>query len=175
MNRTEKSDQIEVMREKFAKASAAFVTEYRGMTVESLGELRKKVRAGDGEVKVIKNRLARLALKGSAFENLYDEFKGPVAVALSYKDPVPVAKALTDSLSDTSPFKLRVGSLGGKSIKEKEIAALSKLPDRNTLLSMMLSALQGPSRNFAMVLAAVPRNFANVITAVRDQKEKETK
>lgn len=175
MNRTEKSAQIDIMREKFAKASAAFVTEYRGMTVESLGELRKKVRAGNGEVKVIKNRLAKVALKGTAFENLAEEFKGPVALALSYKDPVPVAKALADSVSETSPFKLRVGSLGGKSIKEKEITALSKLPDRNTLLSMMLSALQGPARGFATVISAIPRDFANVMTAVKDKKEKESK
>lgn len=173
MNRTEKSSMVDVLKEKFLKANAAFVTEYRGMTVETLGDLRKKVRAGKGEVKVIKNRLAKIALKGSAFENLATEFKGPVAIALSYGDPVPVAKALTEAISDTSPFKLRIGSLSGKFVQTKEIEALSKLPDRNTLLSMMLSALQGPTRNLATVLAAVPRDFANVLNAVKDQKGKQ--
>ena len=173
MNRTEKSEMIEVLREKFLKANAAFVTEYRGMTVETLGDLRKKDRAGAGEVKVIKNRLAKIASKGSIFENLIEEFKGPIALALSYKDPVPVAKALTEAVTETSPFKLRIGSLGGKFIKEKEIIALSKLPDRNTLLSMMLSALQGPTRGLAVVLSAVPRDFAQVLNAVKQQKEKQ--
>jgi len=173
MNRTEKSEMIDVLKEKFLKASAAFVTEYRGMTVGSLDELRNKVRAGQGEVKVIKNRLAKIATKGSAFEHLIDELKGPIALALSYKDPVPVAKALAEAISDTSPFKLRIGSLGGKFIKEKEIVALSKLPDRNTLLSMMLSAMQGPARGFAVVLNAVPQNFAQVLNAVKEQKAKQ--
>lgn len=158
------------MKQKFAKASAAFVTEYRGMTVESLGELRKRVRSGNGEVVVIKNRLARIATKGSSFESLGEHFKGPIALALSYQDPVPVAKALIDSISETSPFKVRIGTLQGKALSENEIKALSKLPDRNTLLSMLVGTLQAPATNFVNVLAALPRNLANVVTAVKDQK-----
>ncbi|MBS1985292.1 MAG: 50S ribosomal protein L10 [Bdellovibrionales bacterium] len=170
MNKTEKSDVVEVLKEKFAKATAAFITEYRGMPVESLGDLRKKVRGGSGEVHVIKNRLARIASKGSAFEGMSEHFKGPVALALSFKDPVPVAKAITESVSETSPFKIRMGSLGGKSLSEKEIQALSKLPDRNTLLAMLLGALQAPMRNFASVTAALPRDLVNALTAVKDKK-----
>jgi large subunit ribosomal protein L10 len=175
MNRTEKTESVEALREKFLKAKAAFVTEYRGMTVDKLFDLRKKVRAAEGELKVVKNRLAKIALKGSAYEGLLNEFKGPVAVALSYKDAGGIAKALSESVSETSPFKIRVASLGGASalIDEAGIKALSKLPSREVLLSMMLSAIRAPVQNFANVIAATPRNLANVLTAVKDQKAKQ--
>jgi len=171
MNKTEKNVVVEQLREKFMKASAAFVTEYRGMPVESLGELRKKIHHGHGEVHVIKNRLAKIAAKGSAFENLGEHFKGPIALALSFQDPVPVAKALVDSLAETSPFKIRLGNLGTRTINEKEIAALSKLPDRQTLLGMLAGTLQAPIQNFASVMAAIPRVFVNVMTPVKDKKD----
>jgi len=157
----------------FARANAAFVTEYRGMPVESLYNLRKKVRESSGELKVVKNRLAKIAVKGSAFEGLVNELKGPVALALSYKDAVAVAKALTESVSETSPFKIRMANLGGKDINEAGIKALSKLPSREVLLGMMLGAIRGPIQNFANVTSAVPRNFVNVLAAVKDQKEKQ--
>jgi large subunit ribosomal protein L10 len=174
MKRTEKVEMVEALRTKFAKANAAFITEYRGMTVEALGSLRKKVRASEGEVKVIKNRLARIAAKGSVLEGLADRFKGPIALALSYKDPVAVAKAIVGELSDTSPLKVQIGILGGKTMDNKGIEALSKLPDRNTLLAMLLGTLRAPVQNFANVMSAVPRDFANVLTNVKDQKEKQS-
>ena len=173
MKRSEKATEVESLKVKFAKANAAFITEYRGMTVDSLYNLRNKVRAGQGELKVVKNRLAKIALKGTAFEGMANDFKGPIALALSYKDAVAVAKALTESVSETSPFKIRLANLGGKAIDNKAIVALSKLPSKEVLLSMMLSALQGPSRNFASLMAAVPRDFVNVLTALKDQKEKQ--
>lgn len=170
MNKTEKNDVVSVLKDKFTKANAAFVTEYRGMPVETLGELRKRVRNGNGELHIIKNRLARIAAKGSSFESLGEHFKGPVALALAFKDPVPVAKAVLESISDTSPFKIRLGHIGGKTISDKEVTALSKLPDRMTLLSMLVGTLQAPMRNFASVTAAVPRDFVNVLTAVKNKK-----
>ncbi len=172
MNRLQKSEAVDVLKEKFTKANAAFITEYRGMTVEKLYSLRSKVRQGQGELKVIKNRLARIAAKGSKFEGIADQFKGPLAVAFSYGDAVAVAKAVTEELSDTSPLQVKSASLDGKLIDLKGITALSKLPDRNTLISMLLSTLQAPTRNFACVLAAIPRDFVGVVTAVKDQKEK---
>jgi large subunit ribosomal protein L10 len=170
MNKVQKSENVEKMKEKFQKANAAFVTEYRGMTVESLGDLRKKVRAGSGELHVIKNRLARIATKDSRFENLGAQFKGPVAVALSFKDPVAVAKAVLESVSDTSPFQIKAGNLNGKLMSDKDIIALSKLPDRQTLLSMLVGTLQAPTRNLAGVLQALPRNLAYALNAVKEKK-----
>jgi large subunit ribosomal protein L10 len=170
MNRTQKAESVDTIKAKFAKSNAAFVTEYRGMTVGALYELRKKVREGQGELKVVKNRLARIASKGSPFEGLADQFKGPVAIAFSYKDPVAVAKAVLDSLSDTSPLKIKSGNLSGKILAEKDIKALSKLPDRQTLLATLAGTLQAPISGFARVLAATPRGLATALNAVKDQK-----
>ncbi len=172
MDRAGKEQTLENLKEKFAKSNAAFLSEYRGMTVEKLGELRKKIRACNGELKIVKNRIAKLALKGSAYEGLTDQFRGPIALALSYKDAAGVAKALSESLSDTSPFKLKVASVGGKTINEANIKALAKLPSKEVLLSMLLGALQAPARNFACTLAALPINFVNVLTDLKNKKEK---
>lgn len=173
MTRARKEELLEEMKDRFERANALFLTEYRGITVEKISELRTKVREGHGELKVLKNRIARIATKGTVFEGIADKFKGPVAVAFSFEDPVPVAKAVVDSLSETSPLVLRSASLEGKAVDANQVKALSKLPDRNTLLSMMLSAIQGPIRNFACVVAAVPRDFVGVLNAVKQEKEKQ--
>ena len=170
MNRVQKEELASTLREKFLKANATFVTEYRGMSVTLLDDLRKKVRQGDGELKVLQNRVAKIAAKGTAFEALSKNFTGPIAVAFSYKDPVAVAKAVLASIDDASPFQIRLGNLQGKELSAISIEALSKLPDRKTLLAMTLSVMQGPIRNFACVMAAVPRDFANVLNAVKDKK-----
>jgi large subunit ribosomal protein L10 len=174
MTRARKEELLEQMKDRFERANAAFLTEYRGTTVDQISALRSKVREGNGELKVLKNRIARIATKGTIFEGIADKFKGPVAIAFSFEDPVPVAKAIVDSLSDTSPLVLKSASLDGKPVDATQVKALSKLPDRNVLLSMMLSAIQGPIRNFACVMAAVPRDFVNVLTAVKAEKEKQS-
>ncbi len=161
MNRVEKAEFVSTLKEKVSKANAAFVTHYRGMTVGKLYDLRKKVRAGDGEVCVVKNRLAKIAIKGSFAEGLTGDLKGPVALILSYKDPVPVAKAITSSLNDESPFMMKTGTVFGKVVSAKEIEAIAKLPSREVLLSMLCSVLQGPVRNLAYT-----------VQAIKEQKEK---
>lgn len=173
MTRARKEELLDQMKDRFERANALFLTEYRGITVEKISELRNKVREGNGELKVLKNRIARIATKGTIFEGIADKFKGPVAIAFSFEDPVSVAKAVVESLSEGSPLVLKSASLDGKPVDAAQVKALSKLPDRDTLLSMLLSALQGPARNFACVLAAVPRDFVGVLSAVKQEKEKQ--
>lgn len=170
MNRTEKAQLAEELKDKFSRANAAFLTEYRGMTVPMLDELRNKVREGNGEVRVLQNRVAKKAAAGTVYEKLSQSFSGPIAVCFSFKDPVAVAKAVLDCVKDESPLQVRIGSLEGKELRESDVKQLSSLPDRQTLLQMTVSVLQAPIRNFACVMAAVPRDFANVLTAVKDGK-----
>ncbi|NCN42051.1 50S ribosomal protein L10 [bacterium] len=168
--RAQKEKAVSDLQDKFSRANAAFITHYRGMTVDMLYDLRKGIKAGEGEIAVVKNRLAKIAAKGTFVEGIADEFSGPVALVLSYKDPVPVAKAIMESIKDTSPFAVQTASLEGKTMTADDIKALSTLPDKQTLLSMLCSALQGPSRGFVQVLAAMPRGLVNVLVAVKDQK-----
>src|SRR5258708_7749809 len=107
MNKTEKAELLTELKGKFEKANAAFVSEYRGMTVEAMTELRRKIHASEGELKVIQNRIAKLATKGTQFENIAPDFKGPIAIAFSYKDPVGVAKAVLEHVKEESPFQVK--------------------------------------------------------------------
>ena len=173
MNKIQKEELLQELKEKFAKANAAFVTEYRGMTVEAMTLLRGKVHTANGEVKVIKNRIAKLAVVGTPFEGLASQLKGPLAVAFSYKDPVGVAKAVLEHVKDDSPFQVKLGSLGGKNVTAADVKALSKLPDRQTLLGVFAGTMAMPLRNFMTVISAVPRGYVNVLSAVKEQKEKQ--
>ena len=172
MKKEQKTELLEELKDKFSRANAAFIAEYRGMTVEAITELRRKVHSADGEVKVIKNRIAKLATNGTSFAHLATDMKGPLAVAFSYKDPVGVAKAVLESVKDDSPLNIKLGSMGGKNLSAADIKALSKLPDRQTLLATFACTLAAPIRNFMGVISAVPRNYVNVLVAVKDQKEK---
>jgi large subunit ribosomal protein L10 len=172
VNKEQKAELLVQLKEKFTKANAAFVSEYRGMTVEAMTELRRKIHASEGELKVIQNRIAKLATKGTSFENIATDLKGPLAVAFSYKDPVGVAKAVLEHVKEESPFQIKFGSLSGKKLSAAEVKALSKLPDRQTLLATFAGTLAAPLRNFMGVISAVPRNYVNVLVAVKDQKEK---
>ncbi len=172
MNKVQKAELLEELKVKFAKANAAFVTEYRGLTVEAMTDLRRKVHTAEGEIKVIKNRIAKIATKGTPYESLAEHLKGPLAVAFSYKDAVGVAKAVLESVKDDSPFQIKLGSLGGKNLAAADVKALSKLPDRQTLLATFAGTLAAPLRNFMGVISAVPRDCVNVLVAVKDQKEK---
>lgn len=169
--REQKEQAVSDLQDKLSRANAAFITHYRGMTVEKLYELRKGVRAGEGEIAVVKNRLAKIAAKGTFVEGIADEFTGPVALVLSYKDPVPVAKAIMEAIKDDSPFAVQSASLEGKVMTAEDIKALSTLPDKDTLLAMLCSALQGPSRGFVQVLAAFPRGLVTALAAVKEQKD----
>ena len=174
MNRTEKAQFVESLKDKFNKANAAFVTEYRGMSVDQLYQLRKGVYEGKGELKVIKNRLAKIAVKDTPYAELAETFRGPVALAFSYEDAVAVAKAIDTAGKDKeSTFSLKVGALEGKVVSKEEVAALAQLPDRQTLLAMFVGGISAPLQNFANVLSAVPRDFANVLTSLKEKKEKE--
>jgi len=172
MKKLQKEELLVELKGKFEKANAAFITEYRGMTVEAMTELRRKIHASEGELKVIKNRIAKLATKGTAFESIAGDLKGPLAVAFSYKDPVGVAKAVLEHVKEESPFQIKFGHLSGKKMSAADVKALSKLPDRQTLLATFAGALAAPLRNFMGVISAVPRDYVNVLVAVKKEKEK---
>jgi len=173
VNKQDKQVLLQELKDKFTRANAAFVAEYRGMTVETMSDLRRKVHEAQGDVKVIKNRIAKLAVVGTPFEAMAKNLKGPLAVAFSYKDPVGIAKAVLELVKEDSPFQIKFGHLGAKSVTSAEIKDLSKLPDRQTLLAMVAGTLASPISSFMTVLSAVPRGAVNVLSAVKEQKEKQ--
>lgn len=171
MNREEKAKVVEELSGKFGQASIAIVTDYRGLTVPALQELRHDLRRNDSEIRVAKNSLLSRAVAGTDFEGLQESFTGTTAVAFSYGDPVSPAKILTDFGKSHPELTIRSAVLGGKFLNQDAVMALSKLPSKDVLLGQMLSVLNAVPTGLVRVLSGVPRTFLYALQAIKDQKE----
>lgn len=173
MNKEEKKIEVEKMRENFTKAQIAILTDYKGLKVSQMTELRKKLRSEGSEMHVLKNRLAKLAVKDTPIEILISHFTGTTALTISNKDPVAPAKILVAFEKDNELLKFKAAALNGKALSREQVIALAKLPSREELIAKLLGSMMAPARNFVTVLAQIPRQVVNVLAAIRDKKEKE--
>ncbi len=171
MIREEKKQLVNELQEKLKKVKAAFVADYKGLKVEQMTALRKSLRAVSVEFKVVKNTLARIAIKDAGAQSLKDYFEGTTAVAMSYADPVATAKILAQFAKDEPKFKLKAGLLGGKIMNLKEIMALSELPPRDVLLGKLAGVLSAVPRGLVGVLSGVPRKFVYTLAAIQAKKQ----
>ena len=171
MNRQEKAQIIEQLREKAQRASIAVVTDFKGMAVEEVTILRAKLTEAGADYQVVKNTLARLALQETQHESLGEHFKFNCAVALGYEDPVALAKALSEFVKTSKKLVLKFGSLEGKYLDENGLKDLAKLPSKPELLSSVLGTMNAVPTNFVGVLANVPRTFLYALNAIKEQKE----
>lgn len=171
MKRPEKEAQVQMLKEKFAEAQTVILADYRGLTVEEMTELRKKLREAGAELRVVKNTLARLAAKEAEIDALEPYLRGPVAMAFGIEDPVAPAKILHTFARDHKNLELKVGLLEKKLLDQKEIEALAALPSREVLLARLAAAMAGPLRNLGFVLSAPIRNLVYVLEAVREKQQ----
>lgn len=169
--RIEKTQEIERLKDSFSKAKSAIVADYRGLTVAEMNEVRSKLREASVELRVTKNTLARIAIKGTDSEGLSDALKGPSAIAFSFDDPVAGAKALKSLADAHEELELKAGLLGNKLLGIADIEALSKLPSKEVLLGQFLSVLNGPMRGFVTVLSGNQRSLVQVLAAIAKSKE----
>lgn len=170
--RLEAKQQItEDLHDRFARSAIIVVTDYNGLDVASINDLRRKLREADIEYQVVKNTLLVRAAEDTEAALIKDYFKGPSAVAISYEDPVAPAKVLTQFAKDNNKLEIKVGVLNGKVLDAQAIKALATLPSREVLLAQLLSTLNAVPTSFVRVLAEVPRSMLNVLTAIKDQKE----
>ncbi|MDR1567226.1 MAG: 50S ribosomal protein L10 [Streptococcaceae bacterium] len=146
---------VEEVTEKFAAAASAVIVDSRGLTVEEVTNLRKQLRDNGIEFKVIKNSILRRAAQKQGLEGLEEVFSGPTAVAFSNEDVVAPAKILNDFAGTVKNLEIKGGIIEGKVSSVEEIIALAKLPNKDGLLSMLLSVLQAPVRNVAYAVNAV--------------------
>jgi len=171
VNKQSKEAVVAEFSAKIAESKAAFLADYRGLSVEEATDLRRKLRAVGVEYRVVKNTLLRLAAKGTPAECLDEYLVGPTAIAFAADDPVAPAKALVDFAKASKVFELKAGMLEGKLLTIADITALSDLPSREQLLATILSSMNAPASNFVGVMAAVPRSLVQVLAAIKDQKE----
>ena len=150
-----KAQEVEVVTAKLKEAASVVVVDYRGLTVEQVTDLRKQLRDANIEMKVIKNGILRRAAVAAGLEGLDEVFVGPTAVAFSNDDVVAPAKIMNDFAKNAKALEIKGGIVEGNVSSVEEIVALAKLPNREGLLSMLLSVLQAPVRNVAYAVKAV--------------------
>lgn len=151
----EKQEAVAVIAAKIAASPSTVVADYRGLNVAQVTELRKQLREAGIEFQVLKNSLVRRATEGTDFVELNNILTGPTAIAFGKDDAVAPAKILNDFAKKNDALKLKGGIVEGKVVSQEEIKALAELPSREGLLSMLLSVLQAPVRNFALAVKAV--------------------
>lgn len=173
MNRTEKEEVIGELHAKMAKARAAIVAEPKGLDVETVTALRKKLRDAKVEYRVVKNTLAARAAKGTSVEVVADKFVGPTALVMSYDDVVAPAKLLAEFMKDRENFTIRAAVVEGKLVDAKGVAALAKLPGINELRAQILGMLAQPATKLARVIGTPAQQLARVLSARKEQLEKQ--
>jgi large subunit ribosomal protein L10 len=168
-----RADKVAIVEEITAKLNdsvAVFVSEYRGMSVGQLADLRSPLRDAGAEHKVYKNTLARIAATEAGFESLNEHLLGPTALTFVTGDSVAAAKALLDQSKANPLLVIKGGVLGDAPMTADDVKALASLPSREVLLAQLAGALQAPLVKTAGLLQALPRNFAYGLSALIDQK-----
>ena len=160
------------LKEKLKSSVATVVTDFKGMKVSEISELRNRLREKQIEYKVVKNSLFIKALKDAGIEGLDEHITGPLAVAFSSGDPVSPAKVIMDYFDETEKPKVKVGIIENKLADEKLIADLAKLPSREELIAKVVGGIKSPLQGLVMVLSGLPRKLVYVIDAIKNKKEK---
>jgi large subunit ribosomal protein L10 len=168
--RPEKVAVVDEVREKLAGADAALLTEYRGLTVKQLAELRRTLRPAGAEYKIYKNTLVRFAAREVVDDQLDPLLTGPTAITFVRGDAAAVAKLLRDYARGHQALVVKGGLLGDKVVSAKDVEALADLPPRDVLLAQLAGAFQAPMVKLAGLLQALPRNFAYGLAALIDQR-----
>lgn len=171
LKREQKIKEVTALKEKFQSAKAVLFAENKGLKVSEFDGLRKALRQEKIEIKVVKNRLLRRALKEASIPGLEEYIGGSLTLTSAEGDPVTPAKILIDFVKEHEALVVKGGWVDGAPYPFERIKALASLPSRPELYAQLLRCLQGPAAGLAQVLAAVPRQLVTVLDAVRKQKE----
>jgi len=165
ITRAKKEELIAEYTEKFTRSQAVYMTDYRGLTVSEMADLRRRLRENGGNVEytVAKNTLLSIALKQAGLPTPEDLLEGPTAVAFVYDDPVAPAKALTSFASSNEKFSIRGGLLGNNILDSNAIADIAKLPSREVILANLLGSVQGPASSLVNTIMAPLREIAFIL------------
>jgi len=168
VNRNEKAELIETLQSTLSKAAAVVVTHQTGLTVAESSDLRGRMREAGAGFKVTKNRLTKIALQGTKYEDISDLFTGPTAMGTS-ADPVSAAKVLVNFAKENDKLTVIGGSLDGKVLDKAGVEALAKLPSLDELRAKLVGLLNAPATQVARVTQAPAAKLARVIQARADQ------
>jgi large subunit ribosomal protein L10 len=165
----QKQATVSEVQTRLAGAQAVIVAEYRGLNVERVTQLRSKARKSGVYLRVLKNTLARRAIKGTPFEKLSEQMVGPLMYGIS-QDPVAGAKVLSALAKENEQFVIKAGAMPNAVMSVQEIKALAQLPSREQLLATLLGTLQAPMAKLVRTLNEVPGKFVRTLAAYRDKQ-----
>jgi large subunit ribosomal protein L10 len=174
LNRKEKEQIISDFNKKIEGYKAVVLTHYRGLNVDQMNHLRKRLREEKVSYHVIKNTLMRLASKGTDLEKLGDYFEGPTAIAISYGDPILLAKVLLEFIKTQPSLKIKVGLIEGRVAPPEEVKALATMPSREVLLAQILGEIQTSGGQVMGAILSILQQMLGVIQARVDQLAEST-
>ena len=171
MNRTEKESFVSDLRARIADAPVVYLTDFSGLDVKSITQLRRSLRASGAEYMVVKNRLAKLALDGTDLPNIFEGMSGPTGVVLGHEDVVAPAKALTEFAKehDQKPV-FKIGILENQVLEPEQIDRLAKLPSKEMLLAQLAGALEAPMSMLATALEGKLQEMAGLLDALKEKQ-----
>ena len=169
--RERKQEDLNALTEELGKSKSAMIVSFNKLTVNKDQEFRNQLRDAGAKYQVVKNTIARLAVKGTPYENASEFFKGVTGIVWTENDPVVLSKTISKFVKDNADiYTLKAGIVDGRVVSQKQVEAIASLPSKEELISKLLFVINAQAQRIVTVINAVPRNLAVVIKQIGDQK-----